>query len=103
MKKSGDYMAAELLVRWLGLSCNSLGARQLILALVLIHRDGDAERPDSLIQNVSTRLYPLVAEHYPSATGAGVERNLRAVRTRLMERGCRDRLEQVMGNHLYNR
>lgn len=94
MKQSETYRAAEALVRSLGVTCVNLGVRQLICGLELLHGD------ETLIDNVTKRLYPMIAERYPSSGVSSVERNLRTARDAIVDRGDRKRLEEVLGHKL---
>ena len=94
MQQSEAYRAAEAVVRSLGVTCVNLSVRQLICGLELLHSD------ETLIDNVTKRLYPMIAERYPSSSKASVERNLRTARDAIVDRGDRERLEEVLGHKL---
>ena len=91
MRKSETYRAAETVVRSMGLTCSNLSMRQFVCGVVLIHYD------DTLIDRVTKRLYPKIAEFYPNANWKSVERNLRLARDAIMEQGDPERLEEVIG------
>lgn len=94
MKQSETYRAAEALVRSLGVTCVNLSVRQLICGLLLLHND------DTLVHDVTKRLYPMIAERYPTSGVSSVERNLRSARDAIVDRGDRERLEEVIGHKL---
>ena len=79
------------MIRYLGLTCANLSMRQFLCGVVLIHYD------DTLIDGVTTRLYPKIAEHYPNANWKSVERNLRLARDAIMEQSDPKKLEEVVG------
>ena len=94
MHRSEEYRAVEGVVRSLGLTCANLSIRQFLCGVVLIHYD------DTLINGVTKRLYPKIAEHYPNANWKSVERNLRLARDAIVEQSDPKRLEEVMGFRL---
>lgn len=91
MNKSEAYRAVESVVRSLGVTCANISMRQFIQGVELIHMDA------TLIDSVTHRLYPKIAQLYPSASGGGIERNLRSARDIIVDRGDRERLEEVIG------
>jgi hypothetical protein len=82
-----------MVVRSLGVTCANVSMRQFILALELIHQDGD------LLNGITTRLHPLMVERLPHATRESVEKNLRSARDALVN-GDQERLREVMGFRL---
>lgn len=94
MRKGEAYKAAEAAVRSLGVTCANLSIRQLISGVVLLH--GDSSMRDS----ITKRLYPKLEEMYPSSGYAGIERNLRSARDAIVNRGDRERLEEMLGHKL---
>ena len=97
MAYSEVYRAIESVIHYLGLSCVNISIRQFIYGVELLHYDPD------LIDAVTKRLYPKIAEHFPNANGKSVERNLRSARDAILERSIQERLAEVMGyKGIYN-
>jgi hypothetical protein len=91
VRRSEAYRAAEDVVRSLGVTCANLSVRQFILALELIHQDED------LLNSITTKLHPLMAERLPNASRESVEKNLRDARDIILKRGDPERLREVVG------
>lgn len=95
MEKSENYRAVEALLRSLGVSCVNVSVRQFISALELLHMDA------ALIEGLTKRLYPKIAELYPEATWSSVERNLRSARDAIVTQGDPERLMKIMGRKVH--
>lgn len=91
MAKSECYRAVESVVRCMGLSCSNISMRQFIYGVELLHYEPD------LIDAVTKRLYPRIAERFPNANGKSVERNLRTARAVILERADPERRAEVLG------
>lgn len=94
MSQREIHRAAEGLVRSLGVTGVNLSIRQLICALELLHCD------EALIDSVTKRLYPKIAECFSPSTPAAVERNLRTGRDAIVKKGDREQLERILGHKL---
>ena len=78
-------------MRYMGLSCSNISMRQFIHGIELLHYE------PNLIDAVTKRLYPQIAEHYPNANGKSVERNLRTAKSVILERAIPECRGEVLG------
>ena len=97
MAKSACYRAVENVMRYMCLSCVNISMRQFIYGVELLHYEPE------LIDAVTKRLYPKIAEHYPNANGKSVERNLRSAKAAILDRADPERRAEVLGyRHIYS-